>query len=266
MGGRVEVDNSQDAVCIKAIKTALSLGYRHLDTAELYALGHTEELIGRAIEDFERNKLFITSKVLAAHLKHGDVIKAAEKSLKRLNTDYLNLYLIHSPNPEIPIKETMKAMNFLVNEGISKFIGVSNFSLEQFKEAQDCSENKLVACQLEYNLMVRNKGKETTNMESEMLPYCQENDIIFMAFRPIGKGELAKPGNQMLDELAEKYGRTRAQIAINWLISKKNVVTMPKAVTLEHLKENLGALDFRLTATDAMRLDRDFAPKDTLYG
>jgi len=266
MAGGARPDYSQDDKVFSAIRHALKLGYSHIDTAELYGSGHIEELIGKAIQEVDRRKLFITSKVLAEHLRYDDVLKAAEGSLKRLGTDYLDLYLIHFSNPGIPIAETMKAMDFLVKEGMMKFIGVSNFSMKQFKEAQACSVNRLVASQMEYNLTVRNKGKFTTNMESEMIPYCQKNEIIFMAWRPVGQGALARPGNPLLDEMAAKYGKKQAQIAINWLVSKKNVVTMPMSVGHEHLKENLGALDFALSAADIKRLDEDFAPRDNFYG
>ncbi|MFH0836024.1 MAG: aldo/keto reductase [Candidatus Micrarchaeota archaeon] len=261
MGGRLEPDYSNDAECVSAIKYALDLGYKHIDTAEVYAAGHAEELVGKAITDYDRSKLFITSKALTGNLRYDDVLFAAKNSLKRLRTDYLDLYLVHFPNPEIPIQETIKAFDELVAEGLVKHIGLSNFTVEQFKEAQDCTENKLVANQIEYSLIARNKGKYMTGMESEILPWCQDNDVIFMAWRPVAKGLLAKP-NELLDEMAGKYGRTRTQIALNWLVSKKNVITMPKAVKHEHIKQNFEALDFELSAKDVKRLDEDFVPKD----
>jgi diketogulonate reductase-like aldo/keto reductase len=264
-GGFRETDASKDTESIKAIESALEMGYRHIDTAEIYGAGHTEELIAKAIKGFAREKLLITSKVQNMHLKYDDVLTAAKGTLKRLDTDYVDLYLVHAPNEAVPIKETIKAMNFLVSEGMAKHIGVSNFSLKQFKEAQAVSENKIVAHTVEYNLMIRNEGKLSKNMESEVLPYCQQNEVIFMAWRPLGKGELMKPGFPLLDEMAAKYGKTHAQIALNWLVSKKNVVTMPKAASVTHLKENFGALEFSLSAADEKRLDAEFKPQDVFY-
>ncbi|MFQ6010032.1 MAG: aldo/keto reductase [Candidatus Aenigmatarchaeota archaeon] len=256
MGGNREKDTTHDKEDITAIKTAIELGMIHIDTAEIYGAGHTEELVREAIKGFDRSKIFITSKVSSINLKYDDVIAAAKRSLKRLNTNYMDLYLIHGPNPDIPIEETMKAMDFLMHKKLVKNIGVSNFSVEELKEAQKCTKNKIVANQIEYNLSVRNRGRFTRNMESEIIPYCQENDIFIVAWRPLALGLLAKPGFDTLDRMAKKYNKTRAQIALNWLISKKNVVTIVKAANVEHIKENLGVLGWRLEQEDMAILDK----------
>ncbi|MEO0292733.1 MAG: aldo/keto reductase [candidate division WOR-3 bacterium] len=258
IGGRLSRDTSKDKEEIDVIKKAIELGYTHIDTAEMYGGGHSEELIGIAIKDFKRESLFITTKVSPENLRYNDVIKSAEKSLNRLKTDYIDLYLIHVPNPKIPIKETMRAMNFLVKRKIIKFIGVSNFGVEQLKEAQSYSENKIVNNQIEYNLLTRLKGMYNDNIESEIIPYCQENNIIITAWRPLAKGKLIEGRFQLLEELERKYNKTRAQIAINWLIGKKNIITIPKSTNIEHLKENLGSLGWRLSEEDNKRLDEEF--------
>jgi diketogulonate reductase-like aldo/keto reductase len=159
----------------------------------------------------------------------------------------------------------MKAMDYLVENKLTRSIGVSNFSVEQMKEAQKHAKNKIIANQIEYNLLTRNRGQFTNDMESKIIPYCQKNDIMVIAYRPLAKGELAKTGIKLLDELAERYGRTQTQIALNWLISKPNVVTIPKAVRIEHIKENLGAIGWRLSEEDMRRLDYDFPVKDAFY-
>jgi len=130
--------------------------------------------------------------------------------------------------------------------------------LKKEKEAQKFTKSKIVANQVEYNLMVRNQGKFMKNMESEILPYCQENNIMFIAWRPLMKGHLTKPGFKILDELSEKYEKTRSQIALNWLISKKGLVTISKTSNIEHLKENLGAIGWKLEKKDVEKLDKDF--------
>lgn len=252
MGGWLTRDTSADEQCIKAIRTAIELGMTHIDTAELYGLGHAEELVGEAIKDFNRKRLFITTKVWMNHLKYDDVIKAATCSLKRLGTDYIDLYLIHRPNPFIPLKETMKAMDFLVRENIIRYIGVSNFSVRQIKEAQLYTENKIVSNQIKYNILERSP-------EKDMLNYCQKNDIILTAYEPLECGKLAKPGFKTLDELCEKYKKTQAQIIINWLISKPNVITIPKSTTIRHIKENLGAIGWRLSKKDIEKLETFFS-------
>lgn len=262
IGGFMETDSSKDEEGIQAIKDAIELGYTHIDTAELYGAGHTEELIGNAIKDLDRSKLIITSKVFKTNLKHDDVIASCKKSLEKLQTDYIDIYLIHAPNPEVPLKETMEAMDYLVEQGMVKFIGVSNFSVEQMQEAQKHSKNKIVANQIPYNLATKNVNLDRNtgrvgsciNMESEIIPYCQENDIIIMAYRPIERGFLLKP-NSLLDDLSKKYNKTKAQIAMNWLVSKKNVVVIPKSTSIDHLKENLGAIGWSLSDDDIKLLD-----------
>jgi len=118
IGGFMETDSSRDKEAVQAIKNAIKLGYSHIDTAELYGDGHTEELIGNAIKDLDRSKLIITSKVFKTNLKYDEVIISCKKSLEKLHTDYIDIYLIHAPNPEIPLKETMKAMDYLVEQGM----------------------------------------------------------------------------------------------------------------------------------------------------
>jgi len=263
IGGFMETDSSNDEEAVQAIKDAIELGYSHIDTAELYGAGHTEELIGNALKDFDRTKLIITSKVFKTNLKYDDVIASCKKSLEKLQTDFIDIYLIHAPNPEIPLEETMKAMDYLVRQGLIKFIGVSNFSVEQMQEAQKFSKNKIVANQIPYNLATRNINLDRNtnnmgsciNMESEIIPYCQENGITIMAYRPIERGFLLKP-NSLLDDLSKKYGKTKAQVAINWLVSKKNVIAIPKSTSLDHLKENLGAIGWSLTDDDIKLLDK----------
>ncbi|MCF6155373.1 MAG: aldo/keto reductase [Candidatus Brocadia sp.] len=258
IGGGDVADTMYDSEDISAMKTAIKLGITHIDTAEAYAQGHSEELVGRAISAFDRKNLFITSKVSPDHLSYEDLLASAKGSLQRLNTDYIDLYLIHAPNPDIPIQETMKAMDFLGEQKLVKCIGVSNFTAEQIKEAQKHTKNKIVANQIEYNLLVRNEGRVTNDMESKIIPYCQENNILIIAWRPLAKGELAKPGFKILDELAKKYNKAQSQIAINWLISKKGIVTITKSTKVEHLKENLGAIGWKLQQEDIDRLNNEF--------
>jgi diketogulonate reductase-like aldo/keto reductase len=258
IGGGMSRDTGRDYESIAAIRGAIDLGYTHIDTAEMYGDGHSEELVGLATGDFDRESLFITTKVLPQHLRYNDCIKAAEGSLKRLQTDYIDLYLVHIPSSEIPIEETMKAMDSLIRQQKIRFIGVSNFSVEQLKEVQSRTENKIVNNQIEYNLFTRYSGMYNVNIESEIIPFCQENDIIVTAWKPLVKGRLFREKNKLLEELALKYKKTLAQIAINWLISKKNIITIPKSTNIEHLKENLGALGWKLEPKDMKRLNEDF--------
>ena len=243
IGGDTETDYSKDKESVETIKKAVEMGYTLIDTAEMYGNGHCEELIGKAIKGLDRKKLFIVSKVKNVNLHYDDVIDSAKNSLKRLNMGYIDLYLIHFPNDDIPLKETVKALDHLVEQKLVRYIGVSNFTLKRLKEAEKYSKNKIVANQIEYSLLTRNKGRyaNNTDMEKKTIPYCQKNGIIVMAERPIERGILLKP-HPVLDNLAKKYNKTRSQIAINWLISKENIIAIPKSANLVHLKDNLGAL------------------------
>ncbi len=256
IGGDLEPDYSDDANAIRAIQKAIELGYTHLDTAEMYGNGHCEELIGEAIKGVDRKKLFITSKVRESKLKYEDVLKSVNESLNRLQTNYINLFLIHDPSPVIQIEETMAAFDYLVEKEFVKYIGVSNFKVDQLIEAQDFTKNKIVANQIEYSLLTRNIGKYSGNMhmESETIPYCQQNDIIIMAERPIERGLILKD-HPVLDALEIKYQKTKAQIAMNWLISKKNIIAIPKSINEDHLKENLGSIGWELEDEDINILD-----------
>lgn len=257
IGGKVERDLTSDKDNVETLKKAFQLGYTLIDTAELYARGHSEELLGEAINNLDRKKLFIVSKVSPANLTYEDVISACKKSLKRLQTNYIDLYLIHFPNPILSLKETMEALDYLVEKKLIKYIGVSNFSVKLLKQAQEYTKNKIIVNQIEYNLLVRDNGQFTKNVESEIIPYCQENDIFIMAFRPLAQGRLT--GNyKLLDEISKKYNKTNVQIALNWLISKENIVTIPKSINLEHMKENLEAIGWKLKEEDIFKLDKEF--------
>ncbi|MCD4760461.1 aldo/keto reductase [bacterium] len=255
MGGDLTPNYDNDEKYIKSLKQSIELGLTHIDTAKKYSAGHAEELVGKAIKNFDRNKLFITTKVAKENLSYNDVLQAMDDSLKRLNTSYIDLYLIHAPNPEVPIEETMKAMDYLVETGKTKLIGVSNFSVRQLKEAQKYSKNKIVANQIEYNLIIRNEGQFTDKMESEIIPYCQKNDILVIAYRPLAKGKLLSNKYPLLDELSKKYSKTKAQIAINWLISKKGIITIPKASGLAHIQDNVGSIGWKMDEEDIKKLD-----------
>lgn len=244
--------DNDDESDINAIKQAIELGVTHIDTAEKYADGHAERLIGEAIKEFDREKLFIVSKVAPNNLRYADLIESARASLERVGTDYLDLYLIHSPNPDIPLKETMRAMDTLVDEGRIRNIGVSNFTVEGVQEAQTYTKNKIVANQLHLNLKFREPERKG------LLKYCQENDMLFIAWRPVQKGVLAEQGTAILDEMARKYNKTPAQIAINWLISQPNIVTLSKTRSIAYLKENLDSFGWQLEEKDIERLRNEF--------
>ena len=252
IGGKQTADYTKDEEAISALQTGIELGMTHIDTAEYYGAGHCEEIVGSAIEPYRRKNLFITSKVWHNHLKYKDLIQSIRNSLTRLRQDYIDLYLVHWPNLQVPLKETMKALEFCTEEGYTRFIGVSNFSTQLLEEAQThLKEQKLVVNQVKFSL-------EEQKPREELLPYCQRNDVTVIAYTPLAKGRLAQPGNPLIDELVEKYNKSPAQISLNWLISQDKVISIPKASTPEHLKDNLGSMGWTMKKEDQLRLARPF--------
>lgn len=249
MGGTFTSDRRHDRKYARAIKYAISRGITHIDTAELYGQGHAEELIGATIKGHDRSKLFITSKVLPHHLTYRGVLAACDRSLKRLNTDYLDLYLIHWPNPLARMKRVMKAFDELVAAGKIRYIGVSNFSVEQMKEAQVYSRDPIVTNQVHYNLLHRQP-------ETEVLPYCQAKNIIMTAYSPLEQGQILSPRYEILDKIGASYGKTRIQVALRWLLDQPQVITIPKSSSKAHIDENLGSLGWRLKPADIERLKK----------
>lgn len=242
-------DHSEDEKCIAALKEAIKLGMWHIDTAEMYSSGHAEQIVAKAIKEIPREKVFITTKVLPSNLKREYLLAAARSSLQRLQTDYADLYLIHWVNSTAQIRDAIEFMDELVESGKVKHIGVSNFSTTQLKLAQSYTDNKIVTNQVEYSLLDR-------SCEKELLPYCQENDVILTAYSPLAQGKLLK--NKTLASIAAKHGRTIAQVALNWLVSKKNVIAIPKAADVEHVTENAGAVGWKLGKDDLEVIGKEF--------
>jgi diketogulonate reductase-like aldo/keto reductase len=248
MGGRQIEDHRWDDEQVTAIRMAIELGFTHIDTAEYYGAGHAEELVGEAAEHYERSSLFITTKVWWTNLRRGDFLNSVRGSLRRLNMDYVDLLLVHWPNPEIPLRETMAALESCSEEGYTRHIGVSNFSWGLMLEAQGyLKDSSLVANQVEYSL-VDQKPKIS------LLPYMQREGKTLIAYSPLGRGILARPGSRVLDEVAERYDKTRTQVALNWLVTQENVVAIPKSSNPVHLLDIAGAVGWRLKLDDAITL------------
>jgi diketogulonate reductase-like aldo/keto reductase len=232
---------------VEPLRLGISLGAIHVDTAEMYG---TEETVGEAIAN-ERKKVFLATKVSPSHIHHDDLLKAAEASLRRLDTDVLDLYMIHWPNSRIPIKESMGAMEELVKKGKIRHIGVSNFSVKELKDAQNALKSeKIVSNQVEYNLQNR-------EIEEELVPYCKKEKITVVAYSPLARGNIVDE-NHVLDRIAEKNKKTSAQVILNFLTRENNVVAIPKANRSEHVEENCGASGWRLPNEDLHEIDESF--------
>lgn len=226
---------------VAALRRGIDLGMTLIDTAESYGAGRSEEIVGEAIKGL-RDRVFLATKVSPENLSYDRVLRSAEKSLQRLGTRYIDLYQIHFPNPWVPIQETMQAMEHLVGEGKIRYVGVSNFSVKETREAQQAlSETTLASNQVEYSLLER-------SIERDLLPYCQQEKITIIAYTPIARGYILQGEiGRRLREIGGRYGKTPMQVALNWLISKEGVIAIPKAARIEHVDENAGAVGWHLT-------------------
>jgi diketogulonate reductase-like aldo/keto reductase len=251
IGGGSTAKPSEDERWDAALQSALELGYTHFDTAEAYASGHAEELIARALRETKitRDDIFITSKVSPEHLQYEDTLKACERSLRRLDTDYLDLYLIHWPNVSIPLKETFRALNQLVREGKVRHLGVSNFDLPLLQEARAHSETPILTDQVPYNLADRSYA------HNGVLEYCQQNDILLTAYTPV------KRRNARLDKtqksIAAAHSASSEQIALAWLAAQPRVITIPMSANPQHQAQNLQAADIVLSPEEMTQLNKE---------
>lgn len=252
-------DKGEDvAVAVRALKEGIELGMTHLDTAEMYGDGRSEEIIGEAIQGIDRAKLFIVSKVLPSNSTFRGTIDACERSLKRLKTDYLDCYLLHWRG-NVPLSETLKAMEQLVDDGKIRSLGVSNFDVYDLEEAKTCLKKHPMVCnQVLYNLYER-------GIERRLIPYCAKHGISVVAYTPFA--QKAPPATttregEALARIAAKHGATERQVILAFVTRMQNVLTIPKASKSAHVKDNAGALNLTLDKDDIAEIDLLFpAPK-----
>ena len=237
------------------LRRGFELGANLIDTAEMY---RTEDAVGAAIKGM-RDRVFVATKVLGSNLRYDEVLRAAEKSLRLLDDDVIDLYQIHWPSNSVPIAETMRAMEELVDRGMVRYIGVSNFSVAQMQEAQAAMSNNTIVCnQVLYNLKRR-------GIERDLIPYCEERGITVMAYTPLADGSLAvrprvRAGRnwEALEGVARGAGKTPAQVALNWCLTRPPVVVIPKTNGVGRTEGNCGASGWRLTEAQVQRLEAAF--------
>jgi len=243
-------DRRRAAEEVAAVKLGIDLGMTLIDTAEMYGSGGAEEIVADAAQG-QRERLFIVSKVLPYNASQKGVIEACERSLRRLKTDRIDLYLLHWRG-SIPLAETLAAFTRLQRDGKIRHHGVSNFDLDDMQEWVALTGGDSVAAnQILYNLSRRGP-------EWELIPWCRERRIAIMAYTPLGQGRMLQ--HKALAEIAARHGATAAQVALAWLLKQDGTMVIPKATRQEHVRENRGALDLRLTADDLAALDRAFPP------
>jgi diketogulonate reductase-like aldo/keto reductase len=233
-----------------AVRLGIEMGLTLIDTAEMYGNGGAEEVVTEASRGL-RDKLFIVSKVLPYNASQKGTIEACERSLKRLNTDRIDLYLLHWRG-SAPLAETLAGFERLKRDGKIRHHGVSNFDLDDMQEWVELAGGETVAAnQILYNLTRRGP-------EWELIPWCRERNVAIMAYTPIEQGRMLR--HKALAEVAARHGATPAQIALAWLLRQDGMIVIPKASKQEHVRENRGALDVKLTPDDLAALDRAFPP------
>ncbi|MCA0014186.1 aldo/keto reductase [Mesorhizobium sp. B292B1B] len=243
-------DSRRRAEEVNALKLGLDLGVKLIDTAEMYASGGAEEVVAEAIAG-QRAEVFLVSKVLPSNASRAGVRRACENSLKRLATDRIDLYLLHWPG-SVPLAETIEAFEALKKAGKIRHWGVSNFDTGEMEELVGLPDGGNVQTnQVLYNLVRR-------GIEFDLAPWSRQRGIPLMAYSPVEQGALAR--NASLDAVAARHGATAAQIALAWVMHQEGVIAIPKASSQEHVRQNVAALDIKLTGEDLADLDRAFPP------
>lgn len=226
--------------CADAVESALSLGYRHIDTAQMYG---NEEEVGRGISKsgVDREEIFLVTKLSTGNFTRDKALTSGRESVEKLGTDYVDLLLMHWPNPSVPLEETLGAMVELQEEGSVKHIGVSNFPASMVEEATRHAE--IFCNQVEYH---------PRNLQEDLTGQARDLDYLLTAYSPVAKGSLRNDAT--LEEVGESHGKTSAQIALRWLIQQEKVCAIPKAQSREHQESNLDVFDFELSEGEMDRI------------
>ena len=241
---------SQKQAEIDALKLGIDLGMTLIDTAEMYGEGGAEKIVSEAIAHC-REEVYLVSKFYPYNASYKGVIAACDRSLSRLKTDYLDLYLLHWRG-SVPLSETLKGLQYLKQAGKILDYGVSNFDTDDMEEAESLAGGKeIVTNQVLYNLLRR-------GIEWDLLPWCKKRGIPIMAYSPIEQGAFVN--DSKLDKIAAKHDATSTQIALTWLLHRDNVISIPKTANCDRVKENRAALDIQLTEEDLQQLDRIYQP------
>ena len=235
----------------RLIKQNVDLKSNIIDTAPVYGMGESEVIIGRAIKDI-RSNVIVATKVSPGDTSFNGVISSLESSLKRMQTEYVDILQVHWPNPKIPLVETVAAIEKLIDDGKVRYIGVSNFTFREIKNTiAELKNNSLASIQVEYNLFER-------SIEKELLPFAQKNNILVLAYSPFAQGKLANGEKQidLINDLAVKYNAKPGQIVLKFLISNSQVVAIPNTTNLNRLIENINSMDLNIDKDDLLLIDK----------
>jgi 2,5-diketo-D-gluconate reductase B len=228
--------------CGEIVATALKVGYRHIDTAWKYG---TEPGVGEGmrVSGVPRSEIFLTTKVSHEFLRADDFARSVDESLKTLGVDFVDLLLVHWPNPEIPLSEPIPALARAKRQGLTRHIGVANFNIAMLDEAIRLCPEPLVNLQAEYHAHLD---------QTKLIEACRRRDLIFTAYCPLGRGRLLR--DPVLADIAARKGRPLAQIALRWLVQQGNIIPIPRSSNAARMAENLGVFDFALSEEEMKRI------------
>ena len=258
-GDVVAALDNDDENDINSLRFAINHGINHIDTSESYSGGKSEIMVGKAIRDFDRTKIFIATKVREWNLRYKDLIESCNKSLERMNLSYIDLYYIHKQNPNISVSEICSALNYLLDKGLIKNVGLSNVGVDKIEEFNKYLNVNVYAVQNQYNLVCRE------SQHKHVIDYCRNKNIKFISWRPI---LLSYPGvvdpmygrgtYSLLDNMAQKYKVSNVQVAAKWLLQQENVYIVFKSNKPDHIKEIIDTNSFELSEDDWEKINVDF--------
>ena len=237
--------------CTLTVRRALEMGYTHIDTADMY---DNHAAVGKALQGFDRASLFITSKVGPEDLRHDGLIAACERNLRELGLDYLDMYLMHWPNPHVEMAESFEALRDLQAQGKIRSIGVSNFVVERLAQAIDVSPLPICTNQVEFHPLL---------YQRDLLEFCNGHGIAVTAYAPLARTQALN--NDVIRAVASQCGKTPAQVCLRWLV-QKGIIVIPKTASKERLRENMAIFDWELSADDERRIDAIPGEKRLIQG
>ncbi len=245
----------------RMVAHALATGYRHIDTAQMY---NNEQAVGEGIKEagMDRESFFLTTKVGMEHFHDGDLQRSARESVEKLGTDYVDLLLLHWPEPKVDLEETLNALMDVKRQGLTRHIGVSNFTTDWLRRALEiCGQVELLTNQVEYHVFLSQKP---------VLDAVRNAGMALTAYAPLARGKVL--GNQVLRDIGGKYGKNEAQVALRWLLDQPDVLAIPKSTRASRADDNFNVLDFQLSNEDMetinakllgndRQIDPSFAPE-----
>lgn len=244
-GAEPNYDN--EAAEIEAIRYSISKGQNHIDCAELYGAFHTDEVVGKAIAGLKREDLYITDKLWKTSVGKGLVRATVEQMLKKLGTNYLDMLYIHAPWAEVNWQEAIPQIDELIDEGIVREFGVSNFTVSDMEQAKKIAKHPIVANQMNYNVLYKKEVNQAFR------DYCRENNIQIVAYQPVKRQEVLD--SRAIQDIAKAHNATAAQVALTWLLAQ-GALPIPKAINKSHIDENIKAVEVHLSDQELELLNR----------